>query len=152
MSPRNGVRPTSRSSRHGHLWGRAMARGCGEPLNPCRAASLLAWGLVSASDKPLIKVAIEVSQHEMKPCPMNLNFSFWPSVNFPFSQGWAILLLQKNHCKTFIGWPFILFYVYSSLGENIFHKKAEYWLQMRTESDWQAVCSWFRSKIRAGSV
>lgn len=101
---------------------------CVKLLNLCDAAFLLfVWSLVSGSDKPLIKVAIEVSQHEMKPCFMNFNFSFWPTVVFLFSHPTGLCYFtaaegsqQSFHCMAFY---FILFYFYSGLSETSFCRK-----------------------------
>jgi len=135
-----------------------MAMVCVKLLNSCDAALLLlVWSLVSGSDKPLIKVAIEVSQHEMKPCFMNFNFSFWPAIIFPFSHPTGLCYFtpaegsqQNLHCMAFY---FIGFYFYSSSGETSLCKKAEYWLKMRTDKRFirrSGVDS--EAKIGAGSV
>ena len=129
---------------------------CVKLLNLCDAAFLLlVWSLVSGSDKPLIKVAIEVSQHEMKPCFMNFNFSFWPTIVFLFSHptGLCYFTAAEDHSKTFIVWPFTLFYFYSGLSETSFCRKAEYWLQMRTDTQFDrrsGVDS--EVKVGAGSI
>lgn len=133
-----------------------MAMVCVKILNSCDAAFLLlVWSLVSGSDKPLIKVAIEVSQHEMKPCLMNFNVSFWPTIIFPFSRPTGLCYFtaaegsqQNCHCMAFY---FILFY--SGLSETSFCKKAEYWLQMRTDTQFDGRTGVDSEvKIGAGSV
>lgn len=127
-------------------------------LNLCNAASLLLkWSLVSGSDKPLIKVAIEVSQHEMIPCFMNFSVSGLPSsphyhvlqgVLFYCCRRIAAEGSQQNfHCKLFY---FILLRFYSSLGETVFSKKTEYWLQMRADTQFDGK-SGVDSEVKIGA-
>lgn len=96
-------------------WGWVMVMVCIKLLHSCDAAFLLLiWSVVSSSDKLLIKVAIEVSQHEMKPCFMNFSFSLWPTIIFSFSHSTRLCYFtaegsqQNFHCKAFY---FILFYI-----------------------------------------
>lgn len=131
-----------------------MAMVCVKLLNLCDAAFLLlVWSLLSGSDKPLIKVAIEVSQHEMKHCFMNFNFSFWPTIVFLFSHptGMCYFTAAEGtanfHCMAFY---FILFYFYSGLSETSFCRKVEYWRQMRTDPQFDRRSS-VDSEVKVGA-
>lgn len=131
-----------------HLWGRVVLMGWVLTPQLCNAASLLLiWSLVRGSDKPLIKIAIEVPQYEMKPCFVNL--IVWPTIISPLScpTGCAILLLQKNHRKIFIVRFFTVFcYVLQQLEWNCFLLEA--WILAANESRytvWWKVWCWFRN-------
>lgn len=82
---------------------------------------------------------------------ISISLSGLPSSSYShILQGCAILLLQKDHSKTFIVWPFTLFYFYSGLSETSFCRKAEYWLQMRTDTQFDRRSS-VDSEVKVGA-
>lgn len=101
-----GSHPTTHGAVVGTSEGRVVLRGWVLTPQLCNAASLLMWSLVRDSDKPLIKVALEVPQHEMKPRFVNL--IVWPTIISPLSRPTGLCYFiaaegsQENfHCMVF---------------------------------------------------